>query len=128
MASRRKVTPDNLSDAIAEILEEYGDDVERNVNQVTKKIGQTGKKALKSASEVFGGTGKYKKGWSVKNTTENGVLKATLYNKLPGLPHLLENGHANRDGGRTPGRPHIAPVEATLIEEYEEGVIKAIQK
>lgn len=123
----KKVTPDTLSDAIAEILKEYGDEVDRNVNEVTKKIGSAGKAALKSASEVFGGTGKYKKGWSVKNIKDHGIATATIYNKISGLPHLLEYGHAKRGGGRVPGREHIAPVEQTLVKEYEEAIKKAIE-
>lgn len=50
-------------------------------------------------------------------------VTGVIYNKAtPSLPHLLEHGHANRGGGRTPGRPHIAPAEEQIVKEYEEEV------
>ena len=52
----------------------------------------------------------------------------TLYSKVPGLPHLLENGHAKRGGGRVPGKTHIAPVEQELIKQFEEQIEKAVSK
>jgi hypothetical protein len=43
-----------------------------------------------------------------------------VYNAdAPGLAHLLEHGHANVNGGRTPGRAHIAPVEEMVLEQFE---------
>lgn len=45
-------------------------------------------------------------------------VTAIIHNTTPGLPHLLEKGHANRDGGRTPGRVHIAPVEEELVKLF----------
>lgn len=35
--------------------------------------------------------------------------KATVYSKVPGLPHLLEKGHALVGGGKQPAQVHIAP-------------------
>ena len=64
MASR-KITADNLGEAIAEILEEYGDEVQKDMDDVVKDVGKAGVKAIKSASGVFGGTGKYRKGWTL---------------------------------------------------------------
>lgn len=34
---------------------------------------------------------------------------AVVYSTKPGLPHLLEKGHATIGGGRVPGREHVAP-------------------
>ena len=42
-------------------------------------------------------------------------LAAVLYNKTDGaLTHLLEHGHALRQGGRSPAIVHIQPVEDLL--------------
>lgn len=127
MASR-KITADNLGEAIAEILEEYGDEVQKDMDDVVKDVGKAGVKAIKSASGVFGGTGKYRKGWTSQIDSERYGSKVTIYNRTPGLPHLLENGHAKRGGGRVPGKTHIAPVEQELIKQFEEQIEKAVSK
>ena len=123
MASRR-ITPDQLSAAVDQILEKYGDDVKDNVNSIVKDITKQGVKMLKSqARSAVGGTGKYASGWTSQHETGRVSAQGTIYNgKLPGLPHLLEHGHANRGGGRTAGRVHIAPVEEQLIKEFESKV------
>jgi len=124
-----KTPIDKLDTAISKILNEYEGDVEKNVGKITKDICKKGAQAVKSSARAtFGGTGKYANGWTseVKSTrySTNGVI----YNQaVPGLAHLLENGHAKVDGGRVAGRPHIAPVEEKLVKEYEEGVINAIK-
>lgn len=118
----KKVTIDNLDEAIIGILNEYADDIDANIAIVTKKIGQTGAKALNSSAKTnFNGT-KYSKSWT--STTEQGRLytTVTIYSRIPGLPHLLEYGHALVGGGRVKGRAHIQPVEEKLIEEYEKEV------
>lgn len=127
MASR-KITADNLGEAIAEILEEYGDEVQKDMDDVVKNVGKAGVKAIKSASGVFGGTGKYRKGWTSQTDSERYGSTVTIYNRTPGLPHLLENGHAKRGGGRVPGKTHIAPVEQELIKQFEEQIEKAVSK
>ena len=127
MASR-KITADNLGEAIAEILEEYGDEVQKDMDDVVKDVGKAGVKAIKSASGVFGGTGKYRKGWTSQIDSERYGSTVTIYNRTPGLPHLLENGHAKRGGGRVPGKTHIAPVEQERIKQFEEQIEKAVSK
>lgn len=120
MASRR-ITPDQLSAAVDKILEKYGDDVKDNVSNIVKDITKKGAQTLKSESRgTFGGTGKYASGWTTQMETGRVSAQGTIYNgDVPGLPHLLEHGHANRGGGRTAGRVHIAKVEETLIKEFE---------
>ena len=119
----RLTSTDRLQAEVSAILEEYGDEVAENLDEITKEVGKKGAKALRSSSKgSFGGSGKYARGWTYE--VEEGRLSTTvtLYNRTPGLPHLLENGHAKRGGGRVAGRSHIAPVEAELIESYEKEV------
>lgn len=121
-------TVDTLAADIQDILREYGEDVDKLTVETVKKIGQKGVQALRSNSSVFGGTGRYAKGWKSKVEVGRMGAKATLYNaSVPGLPHLLENGHAKRGGGRVPGRVHIKPVEDELIKTFESDLKEAIR-
>ena len=118
---------DGFAAALQKILKEYQEDVSKNVNDLAKKFTQKGVKEVKSASGQFGGTGKYASGWTSKFETGRLSSQGIIYNgKVPGLPHLLEKGHAKRGGGRVAGREHIAPVEQTLIEEFQKAVEQGV--
>ena len=119
----RKVPLDALASNISKILQEYGEDVTERLDDVTQKLAKQGQKALRGESRSrFGGTGKYASGWTTTLERNNLGVTAVIHNKTPGLPHLLENGHANRGGGRTSGRTHIAPVEEKLVNALLEAV------
>ena len=115
----RKSTVDTLADDVKKIIEDYEGEATNLTKEVVRKIGQKGVQALKSASGIFGGTGKYASGWSSRVEETRMGATATLYNaKVPGLPHLLEHGHAKRNGGRVSGRVHIKPVEDELEKAF----------
>ena len=127
----KKIPIDRLSEEINKILTEYGDEVQENVNDAARRVTKAGAKAVRgnaqSTFRVGNGEKNYAKGWTSKFETGRLSAQGIIYNKdLPGLPHLLEHGHANRNGGRTPGRAHIAPVEQKIIEDFEKAVKKAI--
>lgn len=115
-----KTSVDGFAAAIAKVLDDYKKGIIEGTEALAKKMGQKGAKELQSVSQF--NTGKYAKGWT--STMEKGVLTSTaiIYNKTAGLPHLLENGHAKRGGGRVGGRTHIAPVEAELVEEFTKAI------
>lgn len=119
----KKVTTDTLADSIRDILEEYGDEVKGSLDEITKKIAQKGQQAIKNESKSKFNGKRYWKGWKVDIQVGRLDTKATIYNEsLPGLPHLLEYGHAKRGGGRVQGTVHIAPVEEQLVNEFEKQV------
>lgn len=124
----KKIPIDRLSAEINKILTEYGEDVQRNVDEAAAKVTKAEVKAVRgNASSTFGGSGKYASGWTSKFEKGRLSSQGIIYNAtVPGLPHLLEHGHANRNGGRTPGRPHIAPVEQKIIKDFEEAVKNSI--
>lgn len=105
---------------VQKILKKYEQETVKDVKKVTKKLANRGAKELREKSKF--NTGNYASGWTSK--VEDGVLSCVgiIYNKKPGLPHLLENGHALRNGGRMAGRTHIAPVEEKLVKDYEKAV------
>ena len=120
----RKVPVDRLTAEVEKILTEYGENVQQNLDEIVKQMSKKGAQTLRSQSKgTFNGTGAYAKGWTSKAETGRLSAQGTIYNKdLPGLPHLLEHGHANRGGGRTPGRVHIKTVEDALVKEFEQKV------
>ena len=119
-----KTSIDKLGASIETILAEYGDELQENIDEITVKVGKAGVTALRNQSKQnFGGTGKYAKGWRREVDKTRLGTTVTLYNQTPGLPHLLEHGHAKRTGGRVEGKPHIAPVESKLIKQYETEVL-----
>ena len=115
-------TASNFAASIQKILDEYQNDIVKDTGKLVKKLGQKGAKAVKSASGQFGGTGNYAQGWTSQYEETRLSKSATIYNKTAGLPHLLENGHALRNGGRVAGRTHIAPVEQELIQEFTKAI------
>ena len=127
----KKIPIDRLSAEINKILTEYGDEVQENVNDAARRVTKSGAKAVRgnaqSSFKIGHGEKNYAKGWTSKFETGRVSSQGIIYNKdLPGLPHLLEKGHAKRNGGRTDGRPHIAPVEQKLIEDFVKAVKEAI--
>lgn len=123
----RLITIDQFASSIHDILEKYGDEINENMEEAVKTVSRKGAQAVKSAaSSTFNGN-KYASGWTSKTETGRMSAQGTIYNRtVPGLPHLLENGHAMRGGGRVAGRPHIKPVEEKIIQEFEQEVRKSI--
>ena len=123
----KTISADRLASEVNKILQEYEGSVQENLGEVVKQVSKKGAQSLRQKSKsTFGGSGKYASGWT--STVEAGRVSAQgiIYNKTPGLPHLLEHGHALKRGGRTvgfvEGRTHIAPIEETLIKEFESKV------
>ena len=111
------------------ILDDYEADVTKLTKEEAKKVGQKGVQSLRSSSGVFGGTGKYASGWRSQVEENRFSAKSTLHNaRLPGLPHLLENGHARRGGGRNvEGIVHIEPVERELDRIFTQDLEAALK-
>lgn len=120
----KKVPIERLADSIDDILREYVDDIDKDMDTAVRKVTQAGARAVSaSARGLFGGSGKYAKGWKAKIEKKRLGTVGTIHNAtVPGLPHLLEKGHAKRGGGRVPGRTHIAPVEDKIVKQFEDTV------
>ena len=128
--ARQKVTIDNLSDVVGDILKDYADEVTEETKKSVHKVALAGVKALKSESQAkVKKTGKYAKGWRTFSKTTSDGQSEKLYNAAkPGLTHLLEKGHAKRGGGRVQGIPHISTVEEKLIEALPKELTENLSK
>lgn len=122
-----RVSIDQMADAIMEGLTEYADLATEDMKKAVKKAGTTVRKEIEATAPKD--TGAYAKSWSVKNTKEtSNSLEVTVYSKNRyQLAHLLEHGHAKRNGGRVAAQPHIAAAEETGIEQLEQEIQKALE-
>ena len=123
-----KTPIDKLQEAVNKALSEYADDATKTIEDLSKEFTKKGVQAVKGNSKVFRGTGKYASGWTSQFETGRLSAQGVIYNKTPGLPHLLEKGHAKRGGGRVAGRVHIAPVEEELVGAFERAVKNDLQR
>lgn len=92
-------------------LEVYVHEVQIACDEAAKEAAEKTMRELKAASpkRKRGKSAGYSRGWKVKRKEESGLKSFIVYNnKLPGLTHLLEYGHAKvGGGGRTKANPHI---------------------
>lgn len=127
-----KTPLEKFSSDIEKILSEYGDDIQSNIEEVTKEVGKKAAQAVKNSAKQAVNGKEYASGWTSTFETSRLGATATVYNKkLPGLAHLLEHGHVIRNGtgrtfGTTKAYEHIAPVEEQVVEEYEKEIAKAL--
>ena len=106
-----RIKSDQLQATVNNILQEYGDEARQIMETTITSVGKEAAKNVKANAAGFGGTGKYAKGWKAKIEKGRLTVEAHVYNSAqPGLPHLLEFGHAKQNGGRTMAFPHIASV------------------
>jgi Bacteriophage HK97-gp10, putative tail-component len=113
----------DLNNEIMQRLRNYAADVQDEIEVASKEEAQNLVRALKKDSPKL--TGSYKKGWRLKKSGRN---KYVVYNKTDyQLTHLLEHGHAKRDGGRVPAKVHIRPAEEKAVRNFLDRVEGAIR-
>lgn len=123
----RTVSVDEMADAINELLEEYSDLATDGMKSAVQKSAKFVKEEISANAPKR--TGAYAKSWTSTKTQEDSTsVQYTVHSKNRyQLAHLLENGHALRNGGRTKAYPHIAPAEAAG-EGYLENLIEEALK
>ena len=118
--STKKVSIEEMAEAINSQMEEYATLAATEMKAAVKKTATSVKKEIQTNAPED--TGAYKKSWATKTQSQGThSISMVVYSKNRyQLAHLLEKGHALRNGGRVAARPHIAPAEEngkTLIEE-----------
>jgi hypothetical protein len=104
------VSPDAFADGLAGILAEVGRASEEALDRgVQGGIRQVAREWRSNAASTFGGSGAYAGSIHSRVDSRGGSPEAHAYSDMPGLPHLLEKGHATIGGNFVAGRSHIAP-------------------
>ncbi|MDE6665535.1 MAG: HK97 gp10 family phage protein, partial [Ruminococcus sp.] len=102
---------DDLADLVMDGLCEYSDLADTVMKKAVRKTATSVKNEISANAPVK--SGRYKKSWTTKKVKENShSLEITVHSKdRYQIAHLLEHGHAKRNGGRVAAIPHIAPAE-----------------
>lgn len=123
---------EGFEDAIKDLLEDYAKEINDIIDEETKAIADESKKKISQIirGKVNGRT--YYRGFSVKKGEKYGgfIREYVLYHTAPHyrLTHLLEKGHATRNGGQTRAFTHFKDIETWLQTELPKRVIDRVKK
>ena len=111
---------DDLTAEVMQGLSDYAELTDKAMKKAVRKTATAVKNEISANAPKK--TGRYQKSWTAKKVKENShTLEMTVHSKdRYQLTHLLEKGHALRNGGRARAFPHIAPAEehgAELLED-----------
>lgn len=120
---------DQLASTIDKELTLYGKDITAGVKKVAQKNMRDLVKQTK-AHRYKEDTGAYRKAISSRKLKETvNSLEMQWYVKAPHyrLTHLLEDGHATRNGGRTVAYGNLGKSTDQVMENYEREIVEVIE-
>lgn len=117
--SSTKVKVGELADAIMKMMEEVKEVSADAMKTTIKKTGRTIASEIKATAPRR--SGKYASSWRSSVESEGAMSISVIVHSSNRyqIAHLLEHGHAKRNGGRVAAIPHIAPAEEKGIGQME---------
>ena len=123
---------DDFARAIKEALEDYSEEVieatKQAVEQTAKEVNEEIKRRI--TFKRTNRTNEYVKSFRIKTTEETRFNKSKVWFVANGqhrLTHLLEHGHATKNGGRAKAFPHIKYGEDLALKRLPELVEEGIK-
>lgn len=116
----KTISPSQFASAIIKEMELYADATTATVDEVVNDVRKGAAKAVQKKARSYG-WGEYADNITSKKQTGKRGATAWVYVKAPfyRLAHLLENGHALRNGKRSKEFPHFADGDAYINDNYE---------
>lgn len=124
----KSINPQNLSEAIAEQLGLYHENVLEKVNAAGETAVKSLVKKTKATAPVASGS--FKKNIAWKKVDKGLGHKVFVWHvKAPDhrITHLLVHGHATKTGGRTKANPFLKNALDEVLPDYEKQVEEAVQ-
>lgn len=121
------VNINDMADVIMQGLNEYAELATEDMKEAVKSASKKVQKDIKANAPKD--TGAYQNSWTTKKVSEtsNKLHMAVHSKNRYQLAHLLEYGHAKRNGGRVEGKAHIAPAEQNGIRQLQEEIERALR-
>ena len=126
---RTVVSVEGLEDAITRHLTIYSEAVQEGIHAEAKQSMKKLVKETKATAPVGNRQKHYRDSIKSKEYKSRRQSKFIWYVDGPDyrLSHLLENGHALRDGGRTQGTHFIQKATDPIVEEYLRAIEEIIR-
>ena len=124
----KKVKVDEMAATISEYLTEYSENVTEIAKNVVDEMSENVMKEVKK--HITWKDKVYSKNFALKTAFEDSRNKRRVwYVKSPHyrLTHLLEFGHATRNGGRTRSFPHVKYGNDYLLNNFDREMKEAIE-
>lgn len=134
-------TIETFAKDFVDIMKSYTDDVVEGITTEAKDTAETGAEMLRNvrmpdASKSGSARpmkrrqwNRYSNSWAVKEREGTNFYHASIHNKRHyRLTHLLEYGHATRNGTTTRAFRHIEPIDIYCVERIEKNIPKIIKK
>jgi len=98
-----------LSDIFGDIVDSTDEAVFQLVHDAVEEGRDEWRRNAKSYKGKNGKAWKYGSSVTYRTLRSKGNIEGHIYSRKPGLPHLLEKGHAKIGGGSTRAYPHVKP-------------------
>lgn len=101
------VEEDQFAAALSEILGDIADSADEAVFHLVHDSVREGRDEWRRGAASYGW--EYGKHVTYRALRQKHGVEGHIYSRKPGMPHLLEKGHAKIGGGRTRAFPHVKP-------------------
>ena len=101
------VEEDEFASSLSDIFGDIVDGADEAVFQLVHDSVVEGRDEWRHNAKGYGW--KYAKAVTYRTLRQRHGVEGHIFSRKPGLPHLLEKGHAKIGGGKTRAYPHVKP-------------------